>query len=142
LTADAISIALVPLGVGVLGFWFATPIVHEVHGNYGTGAASAMLRVVGTLVPALLWMSGCFELNLDWGDESWDSASGNDVEGHNGFCDVVLPAWGIVGVLGSITLDAAVLAYEDAPASERSALNVQPWATASGDGGLAVRGRF
>jgi hypothetical protein len=142
LTVDAISLALSPLGVGVLGFWFGTPIVHEVHGNYAAGIGSALLRVTNTLLPAWLWMASCFELNLDWGgDEDW-SGGDSDVKGHNAFCDVVLPAWAIVGALGSITLDAAVLAYDDAEPRERADVGIAPFASARGDGGLALHGRF
>jgi len=53
---------------------------------------------------------------------------------------VVLPALGVVGVLGSITLDAALFAYE--PSNRRDRVQLGPWATPAGDGGVALRGRF
>ncbi|HKP58618.1 MAG TPA: hypothetical protein VJV78_17955 [Polyangiales bacterium] len=149
LTADGLSLLAVPVaGAGVFSFLIATPIIHIAHGQASASAVSVGMRVVGTVLPAGLWLSNCFELDLSGtsllGDGSTRSSSqASSSSSSDPICDAVLPGLFFVGLVGSITLDAAVFAYEPVPDAREEHAVIVPWYDAAASrGGVMLRGHL
>lgn len=94
-SSDAPSTAL---GWGAFGTYaLGAPVLHVVHGNPGRGFASVGLRLGGPIVLAFLGASA-------------ESCNGGDFCGFGGALVGVT-----TGILAAIAIDAALLAYDDAP---------------------------
>ena len=94
------------LAYGALGTYaLGGPIIHLIHQNYGRSAASVGMRVGGPIVLGAL------------------GAAAEDCGNHGGeFCGLGGALLGAsLGVVAAVAVDAAVLAYDDAPEAEAAA---------------------
>jgi len=126
LAADAISIGLMPVfGLGVLGYAFATPIIHGLHDNGYRGLGSALYRSTGMLMFLIGALNSAF---------SCEDSTSTD-------CTVASTVAVVGGamVLSAPVLD-ALIAWESPP-RRRWSLHVTP-TFARGHTGLSVHGQF
>jgi hypothetical protein len=126
LLVDAGSLVLMPLaGAGLVTYALGPPIVHAAHGRGGPALASVLLRVG---MPLVLGAAG-----LGIGALAMPSNQSNDglAEG-----PVILGLGGlVVGALGAMAIDDAVIAWEPGKAQGApGGVAVVPWVTFGGDG--------
>jgi hypothetical protein len=128
----AAGAAVFGLVVAASGYTFGPPIVHWAHGHLGRGFADLAFRVG---LPGVLFAIGA---------SVQDRGEGVGVG----------VALGAVGVAGAVTIDAALIAYEDAPpplapdapdasptpshASTRSPVSLAPMIAPRREGGIVV----
>lgn len=115
----------VGLGVaGYLGFLALPPIIHLVHGNGGSAALSAGLRLGGT---ALIVLGA-----LECGQSSRRCDAGYGI----------LAGVGFLAYPVAVVVDAATASEEVSPVEE-TGLRITPWFTATrGGGAFGLRGAF
>jgi hypothetical protein len=100
--AESDELALTALG----GYLLGGPIAHAAHDNWGRAFGSLGIR---TGLPVLMALIGVWVEDCHGGD----------------FCGIGGTfVGGTVGVVGAVALDAAVLAYDDPPVEETSALRL------------------
>jgi hypothetical protein len=107
---------------GLGSYTLAAPISHAAHGRWGAAFGSLGLRSVPFL--ASVAYAGC-----------WQPFGG---EGSSAGCSA-LEVLAVVSFVTPIILDAAVLAYDDAPATHEPRTQLAPWLTRESGGVLVAR---
>jgi hypothetical protein len=120
LMSDGLSVATFPIYVGAGGFFLAPPILHASHGRWGAAGVSLALRV------ALPLAGGLFG---DWRDDC--TLERKQIDGGCGIPGATI-FFAALGAITAITIDAAVLSYEQVPlATARTTSTVSvavvPW---------------
>lgn len=122
-------------GVGVTGLFLGAPIIHWGHGHVGKGFGSLALRALPPIVGAVLIIDGCGSGCFDGGDGK--QSGQNSAEQTLGV--LLLVAW----LPTAISVDAAVLAYEDVPVRPSPAVTWTPSITPMRGGAtLGASGTF
>lgn len=124
-----------PAGLGVTGLFVGAPIIHWGHGHAGKGFGSLALRTLPPLVGVILVLDGCGSGCFDGGDGK--QSGQNSAEQALGV--ILLVAW----LPTAISVDAAVLAYEDVPVRPSPAVTWTPSITPMRGGAtLGASGTF